>query len=42
MSEKDKNKGQKISARFARHYLITFPLKTDDTAANRSDFNFQA
>ena len=27
MSEKDKNNGQKISARFARHYLLPFPLK---------------
>ena len=36
MSEKDKNKGQKISARSARYQLIPFPLKTHDTATWRS------
>ena len=39
LSEKDKNKGQKISA---RHHLLSFPLKTHDTAAWRLNFNFQA
>ena len=28
LSEKDKNNSKKISARFARHYLLPFPLKT--------------